>query len=87
MAGEVDSVPDGAAAAGIAAFEMSQKLMLFLIEQEILPAEHALAMVNESAELHRRIMDEAGAYLSERVAHLLEQFARQIAKHHGPHEA
>jgi hypothetical protein len=52
-----------------------------------LPAEHALAMVNESAELHRRIMDEGGAFLSERVAHLLEQFAGQIAKHHGPHEA
>jgi hypothetical protein len=87
MAGKVESVPDGAAAAAIAAFEMCQKLMLFLIEQGILPAEHALAMLNESVELHRRIMDEAGAYQSERVAHLLEQFAEQIAKHHGPQEA
>jgi hypothetical protein len=78
MTTKLENVPDGAGAAGIAAFGMAQKLMLYLIESKLLTAEHAVGMLRDQIETHQTVMDETGAGRNETVAHILRKFEGMI---------
>ena len=77
-----EDMPNGAAAAALASFRLAQKLTAFLIENNILPAGHAVAMIRDAARSEQGAMDDTWAPENEAAAHLLELFAQALERKH-----
>jgi hypothetical protein len=77
-----EDIPDGAAAAALASWRLTQKLTAFLIENNFLPAGHAVAMIRDAARSEQGAMDETWAPENEAAAHLLELLAKALERKH-----
>ncbi len=79
----VETLPAGAQAAGLAAFDLVQKLFLLLIERGALSVGDALIILRDSIETQQGIMDAQWAPLNEAAAHLLMRFSEAVERQHG----
>jgi len=79
----VEKLPAGAQAAGIAAYDLVQKLFLLLIERGALSVGDAQILLRDSIETHEGIMDAEWAPLNEAAAHLLMRFSEAVERQHG----
>ena len=79
----VEKLPAGAQAAGLAAYDLVQKLFLLLIERGALSVDDALIILHDSIETHEGIMDAEWAPLNEAAAHLLMRFSEAVERQHG----
>lgn len=74
----VEKLPVGAQAAGLAAFDLVQKLFLLLIERGALSVDDAQIILRDSIKTHEGIMDAEWAPLNEAAAHLLMRFSEAV---------
>jgi hypothetical protein len=79
----VEKLPAGANAAGLAAYDLVQKLFLLLIERGALSVHDAQVILRDSIETHLGIMDEQWAPLNEAAAHLLTRLSEAVERQHG----
>lgn len=79
----VEKLPAGAQAAGLAAYDLVQKLFLLLIERGALSIDDAQIILRDSIETHQGIMDAEWAPLNEAAAHLLMRFSEAVERQHG----
>ncbi|MHB1206331.1 MAG: hypothetical protein ACYCZX_12230 [Rhodospirillaceae bacterium] len=79
----VEKLPGGAEAAGLAAFDLVQKLFLLLIERRALTTEEAQIILRDSIETQEHVMDTEWAPVNVAAASLLRKFSEAITKQHG----
>lgn len=72
-----------AQAAGVAAYDLVQKLFLLLIERGALSIEDAQVILRDSIETHTGIMDAEWAPVNEAAALLLTRFSEAVQRQHG----
>jgi hypothetical protein len=72
-----------AQAAGVAAYDLVQKLFLLLIERGALSAVDAQAILCDSIETQQEIMDVEWAPVNEAAAVLLTRFSEAVERQHG----
>ncbi len=77
-----EDIPDGAAATALASWRLAQKLTAFLIENNFLPACHAVAMLRDAAKSEQSVMDEKWAPANEAASHLLLLLAQALERRH-----
>lgn len=78
-----ENVRTGAEAAGIAAYDLVQKVFLLLIERGALSVEDAQVILRDSIETQQAIMDGEWAPVNEAAAELLTRFSEAIERQHG----
>ena len=79
----IEKLPAGAGAAGLAAFDLVQKLFLLLIERGALSVQDAQTILQDSVETQERVMDSEWAPTNEAAATLLRKFSDAIIRQHG----
>ena len=70
-------------AAGVAAYDLVQKVFLLLIERGILKIDDAQAILRDSIETQRGIMDTEWAPVNEAASVLLTRFSEAVERQHG----
>ena len=80
---EAEKVRIDAQAAGVAAFDLVQKIFLLLIERGALSIDDALVILRDSIETQSRVMDEEWAPVNEATAMLLTRFSELVQRQHG----
>jgi hypothetical protein len=72
-----------AQAAGVAAYDLVQKLFLLLLERGALSVADAQAILCDSIETQREIMGVEWAPVNEAAAVLLKRFSEAVERQHG----
>lgn len=80
---DVGKVRTSAQAAGVAAYDLVQKMFLLLIERGALSAEEAQAILDDSIASQQRVMDTEWAPINEAAAELLTRFSEAVERQHG----
>jgi hypothetical protein len=70
-------------AAGVAAYDLVQKIFLLLLERGALSAEDAQVIVRDSIDTQSGIMDSEWAPIYEAAAMLLTRFSDAVQRQHG----
>ncbi len=78
-----ENVRTGAQAAGVAAYDLVQKIFLLLIERGALSVKDAQVILRDSIETQRAIMDSEWAPVNEAAAELLTRFSEAIRRQYG----
>jgi hypothetical protein len=79
----VEKLPAGAQAAGLAAYDLIEKLFHLLIERGAPSVDDAQVILRDSTETHQGIMDVEWAPLNEAAARLLMRFSEAVKRQHG----
>ena len=69
-------------AAGVAAYDLVQKIFLLLLERGALSAENAQIILRDSIDTQSRIMDTEWAPINEAAALLLTRFSEAVERQH-----
>jgi hypothetical protein len=80
---EKQKVRIDAQAAGVAAYDLVQKIFLLLIERGALGIEDAQVILRDSIETQTGIMDVEWAPVNETAALLLTRFSEAVQRQHG----
>lgn len=80
---EKENVRISAEAAGVAAYDLAQKIFLLLIERGALPVEDAQVILRDSIDTQSAIMDAEWAPVNEAAAALLTRFFEAVQRQHG----
>jgi hypothetical protein len=78
-----EKVRTAAQAAGLAAYDLVQKIFLLLIERGALRVEDAQVILRDSIETQQGIMDAEWAPVNEAAAELLMRFSEAVGRQHG----
>jgi hypothetical protein len=80
---EKEKVRIDAMAAGVAAYDLVQKIFLLLIERGALTIVDAQVILRDSIETQQEIMDAEWAPVNEAAAVLLSRFSEAVERQHG----
>jgi hypothetical protein len=80
---EKEKVRIDAQAAGVAAYDLVQKIFLLLLERGALSVEDAQVILRDSIDTQSGIMDAAWAPVNEAAAVLLSRFSEAVQRQHG----
>jgi hypothetical protein len=80
---EKEKVRIDATAAGVAAYDLVQKIFLLLIERGALTIVDAQVILRDSIETQQEIMDAEWAPVNEAAAVLLSRFSEAVERQHG----
>ncbi len=80
---EIEKVRIDAQAAGVAAYDLVQKIFLLLLERGALSVEHAQVILRDSINTESGIMDVEWAPVNEAAAVLLTRFSEAVQRQHG----
>jgi hypothetical protein len=80
---EIEKVTIDAQAAGVAAYDLVQKIFLLLLERGALSVEDAQVILRDSIETQTGIMDTEWAPVNEAAALLLTRFPEAVQRQHG----
>ncbi len=84
---EKEKVRIDAQAAGVAAYDLVQKIFLLLIERRALSVADAQVILRDSIETQTGIMDAEWAPVNEAAALLLARFSDAVQRQHGSNPA
>lgn len=80
---ETEKVRIDAQAAGIAAYDLVQKILLLLLERGALSVDDAQVILRDSIDTQSGIMDAEWAPVNEAAAVLLTRFSEAVQRRHG----
>jgi len=80
---EAERVRIDAQAAGLAAYDLVQKIFLLLLERGALSIDDAQVILRDSIDTQSRVMDVEWAPVNEAAALLLTRFSEAIQRQHG----
>ena len=80
---QIEKVRIDATAAGVAAYDLAQKIFLLLIERGVLAIGDAQVILRDSIETQQEIMDGEWAPVNEAAAVLLTRFSEAVERQHG----